>query len=96
MIEKDIFTPHMPEVDLRPDLAGIFARARAAAAEINLDEAGHAHNQVIIVTPGRLLIAKDCPLAENIPVEQLAILGELVPPEPPSTLRSSDTPTWKR
>lgn len=72
----------MPEVDVRPNLGGIFNRARAAAAELNLDEIGRAHNQIIIVTPGRLLIAKDCPLAEDIPVEQLALLGELVPPDP--------------
>ncbi len=82
MNEKNLFTPHMPEVDLRPNLRAIFDRARAAASEIILDEIGKAHHQIIIVTPGRLLISKDCPLAENIPVEQLAILGELVPPEP--------------
>ncbi|MCD6356383.1 MAG: hypothetical protein J7L66_03760 [Anaerolineaceae bacterium] len=38
---------------------------------------------MIIITPGRLLIGKDCPLAEEIPVEQLALLGELIPPQPP-------------
>jgi hypothetical protein len=82
MTDNDLFTPHMPEVDLRPELDGIFDRARAAAAELNLDEIGAAHNQLIIVTPGRLLIAKDSPLQEDIPMEQLGLLGELVPPEP--------------
>ena len=82
MPENEIFIPHMPEVDLRPNLGAIFDRARAAAAETSQDDIGQHHFQVIIVTPGRLLIAKECPLAEDIPVEQLAILGELVPPQP--------------
>jgi len=82
MTQKDLFIPHMPEVDLRPNLRTIFDSARAVAGETNLDEIGQHHHQIIIVTPGRLLISKDCPLAENIPVEQLAILGELVPPRP--------------
>lgn len=82
MKEKDLFIPHMPEVDVRPKLGGIFDRARAAAGETSIDKEGREHNQVIIVTPGRLLIGKDCPLAEDLPVEQLAILGELVAPNP--------------
>lgn len=82
MTDKNIFIAHMPEVDLRPDLTTIFDHARAAANEINLDEIGQAFHQVIIVTPGRLLISKTCPLEEDIPVELLAILNELVPPLP--------------
>ena len=82
MTDNNLFTPKMPEVDLRPNLFAIFDRARAAAGEVNLDEIGKEHHQIIIVTPGRLLISKECPLAEEIPVEQLALLGELVPPDP--------------
>ena len=82
MTEKDLFTPHIPEVDIRPAIGAIFNRARAAAAETRADSDGVEHRQVIIVTPGRLLIGKDAPLAEDIPVEQLALLGELVPPQP--------------
>ena len=82
MTEKELFTPHIPEVDVRPELIGIFDRARAAAGEIVENENGRTHHQVIIVSPGRLLFAKDCPALEDIPVEQLALLGELVPPSP--------------
>jgi len=81
MAEKDFFTPHMPEVDLRPGIAGIFARARAAAAETHTGEDGVPHRQVILVTPGRLLIAKGCPAVENIPPKFLASLKKLVPSE---------------
>ncbi len=82
MTQTDLFTPYMPEVDVRPEIDTIFARAREFANQTNSDAQGVDHRQVIIVTPGRLLIAKDSPLASNIPVEQLAILGELVPPKP--------------
>jgi hypothetical protein len=82
MNENNLFIPHIPEVDLRPNLGGIFDRARAAAGEINLDEIGQAFHQIIIVTPGRLLISKTCPLLEDIPVELTALLSELVPPQP--------------
>lgn len=82
MTEKDLFTPCMPEVDVRPEIGTIFSRARAAAAQTRVGEDGIEHRQVIIITPGRLLIAKDCPLAGDIPTKQLAQLSELVPPQP--------------
>ena len=82
MADKDLFTPRMPEVDVRPEIGAIFSRARAAAAQTHTGEDGIERRQVIIITPGRLLVAKGSPLAEDIPVEQLALLGELVPPQP--------------
>ncbi len=82
MSENDLFTPRMPEVDVRPEIDVIFSRARTAAAQTHVGEDGIEHRQVIIITPGRLLVAKDCPLPEDIPVEQIALLSELVPPKP--------------
>jgi len=82
MTEKDLFTPRMPEVDVRLEIGAIFSRAQAAAAQTHAGEDGIKHRQVIIVTPGRLLVAKDCPLAGDIPTEQFARLSELVPPQP--------------
>lgn len=82
MSDAELFTPHIPEVDIRPEIGTIFDRARAAASELHINSDGIQHHQVIIVTPGRLLIGKECPLAKDIPVEQLALLGELVPPQP--------------
>jgi len=82
MAEKDLFTPRIPEVDVRPEIGAIFSRARAAAAQSHMDEDGIERRQVIIITPGRLLVAKSSPLAEDIPVEQFELMNELVPPQP--------------
>ena len=77
MDKETIFIPRMPEVDIRPEMGAIFARARAVAGQTK-----DGHRRVVIVTPGRLLIAKTCPDLDVFSVEQLALLGELVPPEP--------------
>jgi len=82
MAEKDLFTPCMPEVDIRPEIGAIFSRARTAAGQTHINKNGIERRQLIIITPGRLLVAKACPLAADIPVKQLALLGELVPPQP--------------
>ncbi|MDO9546959.1 MAG: hypothetical protein Q7J07_09475 [Pelolinea sp.] len=82
MPQANLFNPHMPEVDVRPELDTIFSRAREFANQTHADTQGVDHRQVIIVTPGRLLIAKDSPIVSDIPVEQQSILGELVPPKP--------------
>ena len=82
MAEKDIFTPCMPEVDIRPEISAIFSRARAAAAQTQTGDDCINRHKVIIVTPGRLLIAKSCPIVENIPDEQVTLLSKLVPPQP--------------
>ncbi len=79
---QDIFIPHMPEVDIRADIESVFARARSAAAEPSQDADGIYHRQIIIVTPGRLLVGKDCPLAAAFTKEQLAILERFIPRSP--------------
>ena len=82
MADKELFTPRIPEVDTRPGIGAIFSRAREAAAQTHLGEDGIERRQVIIITPGRLLVAKDSPLVEDIPVDLLTLLSELVPPQP--------------
>lgn len=82
MSQNSIFVPHMPEVDIRPEIDAIFSRAREYAQKTNEDAEGALHRQVIIVSPGRLLIAKDCPTTGEIPEEQLVILKELIPTSP--------------
>lgn len=77
-----LFIPHMPEVDIRPDIESVFSRARVAADESREDEDGLFHRQVIIVTPGRLLISKLCPLPSEIPTDELSRLTSLIPPHP--------------
>jgi len=76
MTNEALFKPCMPEVDIRPHMGAIFARARAAAGKIR-----DGRRQVVIVTPGRLLITKPCPALEDFTSEQLALLVKLVPPE---------------
>jgi hypothetical protein len=83
---NEIFTPHMPEVDIRPDIESVFTKARKAADESREDEEGLYHRQVIIVTPGRLLISKICPLPSEIPADELSRLISLIPPQPPQNI----------
>ncbi len=82
MNNNDIYIPHMPEVYARDDIEDVFKRARAAAAEPTQDEEGIYRRQMIIVTPGRLLIGKECPLAGELPSENLAVLEKLIPRKP--------------
>jgi len=83
MDDKTIFTPHMPEVDSRPDIEQIFKRARKSAAAFQPDDEGIYHREVIIITPGRLLVGKVAPLARDIPSAMRDRLIGLAPPEPP-------------
>ena len=82
----DLFIPHMPEVDIRPDIESVFSKARMAADESREDGDGLFHRQVIIVTPGRLLISKVCPLPSEIPADELLRLTSLIPPHPPKNI----------
>ena len=82
MAEKDIFIPNLPEVDIRPEISSIFSRARAAAAQTQTSDDGIDRHQVIIITPGRLLIAKSCPVVGDILEKQITLLKKLVPPHP--------------
>jgi hypothetical protein len=83
MNDHAIFTPHMPEVDARPDIEQVFERARKSATAVHPDEDGLYHREVIIVTPGRLLVEKKAPLARDIPSAMRDRLIALAPPEPP-------------
>lgn len=82
MDSNDIFYPHMPEVFIRSDLEDVFARARSSAADVSLGAEGLYHRQIIIVTPGRLLVKKECPLASTLLPEQIALLEKFVPRKP--------------
>jgi len=79
---EEIFKPRMPDVDIRADIETIFARARAAADEVVEDEEGLYRRQIIFVTPGRLLIGRNCPLPAEIATEELKRLKGLVAPKP--------------
>ena len=83
---NSLFSPFMPEVDERPDIESVFIKARKVADESFEDEFGLYHRQVIIVTPGRLLIGKNCPLPSEIPADELARLSKLISPQPPRNI----------
>lgn len=82
----NILQPRMPDVDIRPDIDMIFDRARAAADKSTVDAEGLFHRQVIIVTPGRLLIGKECPLPGEFPGGELERLINLLPVNPPRSI----------
>ena len=87
MPEKmDLFIPHMPDVDIRPDIESVFSKALVAANESRENGDGLFHRQVIIVTPGRLLISKACMLPSEIPADELLKLTALIPPHPPKNI----------
>ncbi len=79
---EELFIPHMPDVFVREDIESVFTRARASAAEPVQSADGIYHRQIIIVTPGRLLIGKDCPLASGLSAEQIAVLEKYIPRKP--------------
>ena len=83
MKNDDLFTARMPEIDIREDIDEVFSRAREAADQSQEGEDGLLRRQVIIVTPGRLLIAKECPIPPELPAEALKMLIGLAPPNPP-------------
>ena len=82
----NIFTPCMPEVDIRPDIESIFTKARKAADESREGMEGLYHRQVIIVTPGRLLISKICPLPSEIPADELSRISSFITPKYPKSI----------
>lgn len=80
--ENNIFQPHIPEVDIRPDIEKIFELARTSADESIIDDEGLYRRQVIIVTPGRLIISKACPLPAELSQEEITRLSSLLPVNP--------------
>jgi len=87
MVKQDnLFYPHIPEVDVRPDIDTIFNRARSAADESIQDKDGLYRRQVIIVTPGRLLVGKKCPIPSELSQDEISRLVTLIPPHPPRAI----------
>jgi hypothetical protein len=76
---NDRFKPRMPEVDLVPEIETRFEQARAAAAgEVELPPAQRGRN-VVVVTPGRMLMFLPCPPAGSMPAAQVASIEKMVP-----------------
>ena len=73
---SDLFEPRMPEVDVLPDIPGLFTKARNEIA--SGDE-----RRVGIVTPGRLIMFLPAPRPGSIPKEFVAQVSQLLPTTQP-------------
>lgn len=81
----DIFQPHMPGVNLLPDMDALFnmARRELLDAESTLGKSVEGQRAIAIVTPERRVIYEPCPSPASMPDEQLEPIKQLMPPEPP-------------
>jgi hypothetical protein len=68
----DIFTPHMPEVDEHLDMEKIFQKVRKAA---------EGDRQVVLLTPGRMLMLQPCPPAGSMPAKVVTQIEKLISPK---------------
>jgi hypothetical protein len=75
-----LFEPHMPEVDVVPNIEAVFAQARQEAGTDAKLPSGAAGRRVIVVTPGRMLMVQPCPPPGSMPAAQVASIEKLVPP----------------
>ncbi|MBI1815298.1 MAG: hypothetical protein HYR72_09995 [Deltaproteobacteria bacterium] len=78
-----LFEPRMPSVEAGANLAAVFAQARATAADNERPAAGR---NVVIVTPGRLLMMQPCPPPGSMPETQVAGIKKMIAPEPKRTI----------
>ena len=74
--------PHMPEVEMPPDIERYFAQARQLVAA---HQPGDHPDQryIVLITPGRLLLPIACPPPGSSTPEMLKAVERLVPAVPP-------------
>jgi hypothetical protein len=69
----------MPEVDEVPDIEEVFAKARkAAAGDQPVEQKGR---NVIVVTPGRMLMLRPCPAPGSMASNQVATVEGMISPK---------------
>jgi hypothetical protein len=73
---SNLFEPHMPGVDVPPDLQGVFAKAR-------IEIASGDERRVGIVTPGRMIMFVPAPRPGSIAKEFVAQVSQLLPSAKP-------------
>ena len=79
-VGEDRFKPRMPEVDVVPKIETRFEQARAAAAgQVELPP-GRSGRNVVVATPGRLLMFLPCPPPGSMPAAQVASIERMVSP----------------
>jgi hypothetical protein len=78
--DKDLFQPHMPQVDHPADLAAVFSQARQFASKEKRPEGiDPASNYLVMVTPGRMLMFKACPKPGSMSPESVAAFEGMMP-----------------
>lgn len=75
----DLFEPRMPEVDTPPNIENVFAEARKAAYGANATERDP--RQVVVVTPGRMLMLQPCPPPGSMPKSAVSQIEKLASPK---------------
>jgi hypothetical protein len=75
----DIFSPRMPQVDEPSDIGKVFDRARKAASD-SLSE-HDSSRQVVLVTPGRMLMLQPCPPPGSMPKSVVGQIEKLISPQ---------------
>jgi len=73
---SDPFEPRMPEVDVPPDMPGLFTKAR-------IEIASGDERRVGIVTPGRMILLLPAPRPGSIPKEFVTQVSQLLPSAKP-------------
>ncbi len=76
----------MPEVDVPPDLEERFRKAWRIASGQEPAAQGDApigQRYIVIMTPGRMLMAKPCPHPNSMPAAAVQAIEKIAPPAPP-------------
>ena len=77
---KDIYQPHMPEVDAPEKIDNVFEDARRAArGETRPPGTKQDERYYVVVTPGRMVMYKPCPPPGSISRGQVAQIERLLP-----------------
>jgi hypothetical protein len=77
--QPDLFEPRMPEVDQPLDIHRVFDQARKSAAGEHAPGKDPSR-QVVLVTPGRMLMLQPCPLPGAMPQNVVSQIERLVSP----------------
>ena len=78
--QPDLFEPRMPEVDQPKDIHRVFDQARTSAAAEHAAGKDHSR-QVVLVTPGRMLMLQPCPAPGSMPQNMVNQIERLVSPK---------------
>jgi hypothetical protein len=74
----DIENVHMPEVDVLPNIEEVFDAVRKTAAGEAGQKADSSKRNVIIVTPGRMMMFHPCPKAGSMPGEVVVSVEAMI------------------